>query len=117
MDRITDFIRNFDPSLFGLGPWDIWIGLAVIVLNYIVLNWLTSFLQPTRGQRIKKVLAIVFNTVFIGIPVFVLLNSLLTERYDRLTVMIFILILPFLKRLVGNFYKRYDELVDRLTNK
>jgi hypothetical protein len=115
MDRITDFIRNFDSSLFGVGSWDMWIALAIMVLIYTVLSWLTSFIQPTRGQRIKKVLAIVFNSLFIGILFFVLLNSLLTERYDRL--MIFILILFFLKRLVGNFYKRYDELVDRLANR
>ena len=113
MDRLTDFIRNFDPSIFGLSPWDMWIGLAVMVFIYIVLNWLTSFLQPTTGQSIKKILAMVFNSVFIGLLIFILLNSVLTERYDRLAIMVFILILPYLKILVGNFYKRYDNLVDR----
>jgi hypothetical protein len=117
MDRITDFIKNFHPSLFGLDPWDMWIGFGLMIIIFILLNWVTSFLQPTTGQRIKKILAIVFYSLFIGLLVFALLNSLLTERYDRLTIVIFILILPYLKRLVGNFYKRYDDLVDRLTNK
>jgi hypothetical protein len=113
MDRITTFIKNFDPSFFGLDSWDLSIGFGLMILIFILLNWLTSFLQPAIGQRIKKILAIVFYAVFIGLLLFMLLNSLLTERYDRLIIMIFILILPYLKRLVGNFYKRYDELVDR----
>jgi hypothetical protein len=113
MDRITDFIKNFDPSVFGLDSWDLWIGFGLLVLIFVLLNWATSFLQPTIGRTIKKILAIAFYSVFIGLLFFMLLNSLLTERYDRLTMMIFILILPYLKRLVGNFYKRYDEVVDR----
>jgi len=117
MDRIVGFIKNFDPSVLGLGPWGMWIVFGLLVLVFIVLNWLTSFLQPPTGQRIKKIVEIVFYVVFIALIVFMSLNSLLTEHYDRLTITIFILVLPYLKRLVGNFYKRYDEFVDRLTNK
>jgi len=113
MGGITDFIKNFDPSFIGLDSWDLWTGFGLMVLIFVVLNWLTSFLKPTIGQRIKKILAVVFYSVFIGLLLFMLLNSLTTERYDRLTIMIFVLILPYLKRLIGNFYKRYDELVDR----
>jgi cytochrome b561 len=117
MDRIIDFIKTFKLSLFGLDTWDLWIGFGIIILIFVFANWLTSFLQPTTGQRIKKILTIVFYSVFFGVMILIILNSLLTENYDRLTVMVFVLIIPYLKRWMEEFYKRYDRFVDRITDK
>ena len=117
MDDAIDFIRDFKPSFFGLDNWGLWICFGVIILVFVVANWLTSFLQPKVAKIIKSILAVLFYTVFFSVMLLAILNSILTARYDRLTIMIFILILPYLKRWVGNFYKKYDAFVDRLANK
>jgi hypothetical protein len=113
MNKILDFIKNFEPSFFGFDEWDLWMAFAFIVLIFIVINWLTSFLQTPTGKRIKKFLVIAFYSVFIGALLFMLLNALLTGHYDKLSLMMLFLILPYLKRLMGIFYEKYDKLVDR----
>lgn len=103
MNKAIDFIKDFDSALFGLGSWDIWISLGIFVLVFILANSLTSFLQPTTSRRIRKILNIVFYAILGGVLLFVVLNSILIKHYDKLTVMLFLIILPSLKKWVGNF--------------
>ena len=98
MEKAVHFIKTFEPSIFGLDILDLWIGFGLIISAVILANFLNSFLHPTRSKRIRKYINIVFYITFGGILILVVLNSLLTERYDRLMVMAFIFILPYLKK-------------------
>ena len=95
MDKIAEYIKTFDPFKYGLDTWDLWIGLGLMIFLFLVLNLLTSSSRPATGQKIKSVLTFIFYGVFIGVLLFALMNSLLTKRYDRLAITIFILTLPF----------------------
>jgi hypothetical protein len=117
MGTSIDYIKNINLSLFGLHTWDIWIWLGIIIILFVTANWLASFLQPTTAQRTRKILAFTFYLLFFGIMSLVVLNSLLTEKYDRLAIIILLLILPSLKKWVAKFYQRYDKFMDRLINK
>ena len=105
MDRITDIIVNYEPFFFGLGTWYIWIGFGLMSIFFIALNLMTSCLRPEIGDKMKNLLMIVFYSALTGILFLFLLKSLLTERYDRMTIILFALILPYLKRFVRAFYK------------
>jgi hypothetical protein len=76
---------------------------------------LISFFSPATAHATRRILGITFYSVFFALQLFVMLNAILTENYDRLSVMIIVSVLPYLRYWVGKFYRRYDNLVDRLT--
>lgn len=115
MDSVIDFIKNFDFSEFSLGFWDLLIAFGVIVITFVIGNKLMSFLRPETAQTTRRVLTLAFYSVFFAIQLFIVLNAILTERYDRLQLAIIVAALPYLRYWVGRFYKRYDKLVDKLT--
>lgn len=113
MNRIIDFIRDFDTSFFGENSLYIWLVFVFIILVNFAIKWLSKVLSP----KIIKALRIVFYLVFLSIIIFLVLNTLFTGRYGGLFVLFFILIFPFLRRGIGVFYKKYDEAVDRFLNR
>ena len=117
MDSIIGFIKNFDFSEFRLGYWGLLIAFGIIILILVIGNKLISFLRPETAQITRRILTITFYIVFFAIQLFIVLNAILTENYDRLQLAIIVAVLPYLRYWVGKFYKRYDKLVDKLTNK
>ena len=115
MNNILDYIKNFDFSVYSLGVLDLLIVFGIIILMFVIGNKLLSFLRPETAQTIKRILTITFYSVFFAIQLFIVLNAILTERYDRLQLAIILAVLPYLRYWVGKFYKRYDRLVDKFT--
>lgn len=117
METVSDFIKNFKLGSYGLDIWDMWIILGCFILTFITLNWLASF-QPSRAsKKMKTILNVVFITLFYIVVTLMILNSALTRDYARLLVLIFLLVLPYLKRGVKGFYQRYDQVVDKFNDK
>jgi hypothetical protein len=114
METVTNFIKDFKLSSFGLSTLDAWIVFGSLVLILVLGYWLASFLQPTATTKIRKVLTIIFYSVFYGVLIFMALNLLLNQNYERLALITFLFLLPTLKRWVGKFYDNFDRLVDRL---
>lgn len=112
---MLDYIKNFDFSVFNLGFWHLVIAFGIIILIFVIGNKLLSFLRPETAQTIKRILTITFYSVFFAIQLFIVLNAILTERYDRLQLAIILAVLPYLRYWVGKFYKRYDKVVDKFT--
>ncbi|SKC88818.1 hypothetical protein SAMN05660236_5701 [Ohtaekwangia koreensis] len=117
MDSVIDFIKNFKFPLSDLDFWGLLITFGIIILIFVIANWLISFLNPTTARTTKRILTIIFYSVFFFELIFVVLNAILTENYNRLTVMVFMIAPYYIRLWIGKFYKRYDKLVDKLASK
>ena len=117
MNQAADFIRNFEPSALGLGIWGVWIGLGIVIVAYVVMVKLATFLPRVTSDLTRKILRITFYAILIGVISFMLLNSLLNQNYGQLAVIIFLLLLQTLRRVASKLYKSYDTIVDKVADR
>ena len=115
METVLDFIKDFRLSTYGLDAQDIWIIAGVLIVSFILANVLISFLPTRTAGRLKKILTVVVFWMLYGVIIFLMLNAFLTKDYEKLAALIFVLIVPYLRRGVDLFYETYDNLVDKVT--
>jgi len=117
MEPLTNFIKDFKLSSYGLDVWDMWIIFGILIVAFALGNWIISSSPTLRASGLKRWLTFSFYMIFYGVIIFMILNSLLTNDYGRVTVLIFSSILPYLRQWIDIFYKRYDNLVDKVIDK
>lgn len=117
MSELLSFIKEFHPSSYGIGFWEIVIVCALMIVISVIVNKLSLFLQPSTARRVNVVVSILFNSIFFGVIILAALNASLNSNYERLGILIFISLLPYLRTWTWTFYKKYDLLVDKLINK
>jgi hypothetical protein len=113
MNRIIDFIKDFDASFFGENSLYIWLVFLFIILVNFAIKWLSKVLSP----KIIKPLRIVFYLLFLSIITFLVLNTSLKGQYEGFFILFLIFIFPFLRTGISVIYKKYDEAVDRFLNR
>jgi hypothetical protein len=117
MEQVINFIKDFRLSSYGLEIWDMWLIFGILIITFALGNWIISSSAKLRASGLKRWLTFSFYTIFYGVMTFMILNSILTNNYGRLTVLIFSTIIPYLGKWIDNFYKRYDNLVDKVVDK
>ena len=119
MDSLIDFIKNFHPSDFGLGLWEILMIIVLAIAALILISWIVSFLPSRIGDSIKTIVRRTFSIisyiliVLIVLIVLIILNAILTGEYGN----VLIIGLLIVASKVDYFYKLYDNFVDKRVNK
>jgi hypothetical protein len=109
MKAIIDFIKNFHLASYGVTAKALWLFFGLLLVTFFLVRWLTSFLPESSSAKIRRIITVVSLLIFYCAVVFIVLNAFLTESYSQVAVMIFTLIVPYVKKL----YKLYDDLVDK----
>lgn len=117
MESVISFIRDFDILSYGLDGWDVIMLIASTIFACYLLMRIASFLPPSKADLTKKILTFIFHLIAYGVIAFALLNSYLIKDYGRMAVIIFIIMIPSLRRWVANLYNRYDGWVDRIADR
>jgi|GEM_PF-4542486 len=114
MKSVVDFIREFKLSSYGFDMWDMWIAFGILIVVSVLARWIVaSFLPASKTSPIKRTLSIVFNTIFYVVLTFVILNALLLDDHLKVTLIIFLMVVPHHDK----FFQAYDNLVDKIVNR
>jgi len=113
MDAITEFIKNFHPSHWGLGLWEFLAIIGLAFVGLILITWLVSFLPTRTAELIRAIVRWTLAVVSFALTLLVVLNAILTREYSGL----FIIILLMVSSRIDHWYKLYDNFVDRQVNK
>jgi hypothetical protein len=109
MGTIIDFIKNFHVASYGLTMVDVWVCLGLILIVSVLVRWLISFLPQESSAKVKRIITVVSLSFIYSIVAFIILNALLNKRYDKMILLIFFLVVPYVKKM----YQLYDNLVDK----
>jgi hypothetical protein len=109
METIIDFVKNFRLASYGITTFDVWLFLGLLLVTFVAVRWLTSFLPESSSAKIRSVITVVSLSVLYSVIAFIILKAFLAQRYGKVAVMIFTLVVPYVKTL----YKLYDDLIDK----
>lgn len=110
MSEIFDHIKNYQLSPFGLGGWGVWL---VLLFAAITVTGITRVLTVKGMHRVARLVTIIFYVLSGCFALLVLMHLYLNAKYFYMSLMVFLMSLPELKKLIGKLYHRYDAYMEK----
>lgn len=113
MQKIIDFIRDFQPSNLNLGWGELVLYAGGLIVILVLINWMISFLPEHSGNLIRTIVKVALNVLSYSFISLIILNAILTDDYGNVFIMV--VIVAAIK--IDYWYRLYDKFVDRKMNK